>query len=237
MISRQMATTNGPTVATGEAGAGDHGIPTPISEAQRAVLYALRRRGEATTEQLAHALGMSVSGARQHLAGLEADGLVSSSIAPREVARRGRPQRVHRVTARAEPLFPKAYGELTNQLLGYLPPDNVAAAFEHRRDERIAAARVRLARKKTFAARVKELAAILDEDGYLASFEPAGRDRFLVIEHNCAVLAVAQQHPHACSSEIEFIRAALPDAVVERTTHIVAGEHACTYEITRRDDA
>jgi predicted ArsR family transcriptional regulator len=209
--------------------------PAPISEAQRAVLYALRRRGEATTEQVASALGMSVSGARQHLAALEADGLVSSSVAPREVARRGRPQRMHRVTARAEPLFPKAYGELTNQLLGYLAPENVAAAFEHRRDERIVAATERLASKKSFAARVKELSTILDEDGYLASFERAGRDHFLVIEHNCAVLAVAQQHPHACSSEIEFIRAALPDATVERTTHIVAGEHACTYEIKRRD--
>ncbi len=209
--------------------------PAPISEAQRAVLYALRRRGEATTEQLAGALGMSVSGARQHLAGLEAEGLVSSSAAPRTPARRGRPQRLHRVTARAEPLFPKAYGELTNQLLGYLAPENVAAAFEHRRDERIAAAAARLTGKKTFAARVKELAVILDEDGYLASFERVGKDHFLVVEHNCAVLAVAQQHPHACSSEIEFIRAALPEAVVERTTHIVAGAHACTYEITKRD--
>jgi predicted ArsR family transcriptional regulator len=209
-------------------------VPSPISEAQRAVLYALRRRGEATTEQLAAALGMSVSGARQHLAGLEAEGLVASSAPTREPARRGRPQRVHRLTASAEPLFPKAYGELTNQLLGYMAPENVAAAFEHRRDERIAGAEARLAGKKTFAARVKELAAILDDDGYLASFERVGNDHFLVVEHNCAVLAVAQQHPHACSSEIEFIRAALPDAVVERTTHIVAGAHACTYEITKR---
>ena len=212
-------------------------VPAPISEAQRAVLYALRRRGEATTEQLAAALGMSVSGARQHLAGLEAEGLVSSSAVTREPARRGRPQRVHRLTANAEPLFPKAYGELTNQLLGYIAPENVAAAFEHRRDERITAAHARLAAKKTFAARVKELATILDEDGYLASFERVGRDHFLVVEHNCAVLAVAQQHPHACSSEIEFIRAALADATVERTTHIVSGAHACTYEIRKRPDA
>ncbi len=209
-------------------------VPSPISEAQRAVLYALRRRGEATTEQLAEVLGMSVSGARQHIAALEADGLVSSSTSAREPARRGRPQRLHRLTARAEPLFPKAYGELTNQLLGYMPPESVEAAFAQRRDERIASAKRRLARKPSFAARVKELAAILDEDGYLASFERVGRDTFHVVEHNCAVLAVAQQHPHACSSEIEFIRAALPDATVERTTHIVAGAHACTYEIKAR---
>ena len=143
-------------------------VPSPISEAQRAVLYALRRRGEATTEQLAAALGMSVSGAANTWPDLVAEGLVASGVATRELARRGRPQRVHRLTARAEPLFPKAYGELTNQLLGYMAPENVAAAFEHRRDERIAAAEARLEGKKSFAARVKELAAILDDDGYLA---------------------------------------------------------------------
>ena len=42
--------------------------PTPTLPAgRRAVLYALRRRGEATAEQLAGQLEMTVSGARQHL--------------------------------------------------------------------------------------------------------------------------------------------------------------------------
>jgi len=45
---------------------------------------------------------------------------------------------------------------------------------------------------------------------------------------------VAREHPHACSSEIEFIRAVLPEAEVERTTHMVTGAHSCTYEIRRR---
>ena len=74
--------------------------------------------------------------------------------------------------------------------------------------------------------------------GRLSRVVRASRARPLPgVEHNCAVLAVAQQHPHACSSEIEFIRAALADATVERTTHIVAGAHACTYEIRKRPDA
>ena len=52
-------------------------------------------------------------------------------------------------------------------------------------------------------------------------------------EHNCAILSVAREFPHACSSEIEFIRALLPDATVERTTHMMAGDHSCSYEIER----
>ncbi len=213
-------------------------VPPPaVSEAQRAVLYAIRRRGEVTVDQLADVLGMTVSGVRQHLAALTDDGLVASTEVPRRPGQKGRLERTHHLTAAADPLFPKAYGELTNQLLGYLPPDALASVFAQRRDDRIAAAQQRLGAHRSFAGRVRELATILDEDGYLASFEQVNRDLFLVTEHNCAILAVASKHPHACSSEIEFIRAALPEADVERVTHMVSGAHSCSYEIRRRRPA
>jgi predicted ArsR family transcriptional regulator len=198
------------------------------------VLFAIRRRGGITVEQLAAALAITVSGARQHLAALTAIGLAEATDAPRQPGRRGRARRMYHVTPAADPLFPTAYGELTNQLLGYLTVEAVDAAFDQRRDARIANAEARMARCAGFAERVEELAAILDEDGYLASFERQPDGTFLVTEHNCAILAVAREHPHACSSEIEFIRAVLPEADVERTTHMVSGAHSCTYEIRPR---
>ena len=39
----------------------------PLPAGRREVLYAIRRRGEATAEQVAEQLAMTVSGARQHL--------------------------------------------------------------------------------------------------------------------------------------------------------------------------
>jgi len=50
-------------------------VAPPLPEGRRAVLYALRRRGQATVEDLAEALDMTVSGARQHLSALVEDGL------------------------------------------------------------------------------------------------------------------------------------------------------------------
>jgi DeoR family suf operon transcriptional repressor len=208
--------------------------PPAVTPTQRAVLYAIRRRGGITVDQLAAALDITASGARQHLAALADDGLVESGPAPRTPGQRGRGELIHHLTDAADPLFPKAYGELTNQLLGYLTIEAVDEMFDRRRDDRIGAAQVRLASRSTFADRVAELAAILDEDGYLASFESQADGTFLVTEHNCAIIAVARQHPHACSSEIEFIRAALPEADIERTTHMVSGAHSCTYEIRER---
>ncbi|HZP31043.1 MAG TPA: helix-turn-helix domain-containing protein [Acidimicrobiia bacterium] len=215
-------------------------IPTRVApslpEGRRAVLYAVRRRGQATADAIAEQLDMTVSGARQHLAALVEDGLAEAVELPRGPGTRGRPQLAYSVTEAADALFPKAYGELTNELLGYLDESDaslVDALFERRRDQRVRNATARLAKKRTLRAKVEELARILDEDGYLATCEPHGKG-FRVVEHNCAILSVAQRYGQACTSEIDFIRAVLPEADVERVSHIVDGAHHCAYEITPR---
>ena len=209
-------------------------VPPPVSGAQRSVLYAVRRRGEATVTDIAEMLDMTPSGARQHLTGLAEVGLLQAGEATRVPGQQGRSERSYCIAPAAEPLFPRAYGELTNKLLSYVPAGAVATAFQHRRDDRIEGARARLAGKRSFAAKVTELAKILDEDGYLASVEPMEGGGFRIAERNCAIFAVAREHPQACSTELEFLRAALPEAEIERVTHMMAGAHACSYEVRRR---
>jgi predicted ArsR family transcriptional regulator len=205
-----------------------------VTAAQRSVLYAVRRRGEATVLDVAEMLDMTPSGARQHLTGLVDAGLLEAGEATRAAGQQGRSERTYSITPAAEALFPRAYGELTNQLLHYVPAGAVTEAFEHRRDDRIAGARARLATKRSFEAKVRELGRILDEDGYLAGVEQIGRDAYRVAERNCAIFAVAREHPQACSTELEFLRAALPEADIERVTHMMAGSHACSYEVRKR---
>ena len=209
-------------------------VPPPVSAAQRSVLYAVRRRGEATVVDIAEMLDMTPSGARQHLSALVDAGLLETGSAARVPGQHGRSERTYCIAPRAETLFPRAYGELTNQLLGYVPASAVTAAFEHRRDHRVENARARLATKRTFRAKVSELARILDEDGYLAGVEPLGRDAYRIAERNCAIFAVAREHPEACSTELEFLRSAMPEAEIDRVTHMMAGAHSCSYEVRRR---
>ena len=205
----------------------------PLPEGRRAVLYALRRRGQATAADIARQLQMTPSGARQHLAALVDEGLAEATERPRPAGQRGRPQLEYTVTDKADGLFPKAYGELTNELLGYVADADsglVDTLFERRRDERVRNANQRLARCRSLKAKVAELASILDDDGYLATWEemPGG---FRIVEHNCAIWAVAQRYGQACTSEIDFIRTVLPGATVERVQHMVAGGPHCAYEV------
>jgi predicted ArsR family transcriptional regulator len=214
----------------------DAGAPA-LPSGRRAVLFAVRRRGEATAEQVAEHLQITVSGARQHLSALAEDGLLDASELPSASPKRGRRALVYAVTDKADVLFPKAYGELTNELLSYVvdsDPEMLEALFEKRRERRIAGAQARLAGKRTLAAKVAELTHILDADGYMASHERVAPGHFRIVEHNCAIWAVAQRYGQACTSEIDFIRAVLPEADVERVQHMVSGATRCAYEVRVR---
>lgn len=200
---------------------------------RRQLLQEIKVRGEAAADELAEALGVTVTAVRQHLTNLAADGLVAHRPAP---AGPGRPRHLYRLTGRGHGMFPAAYGELTNELLGYFSedaPELVDQAFERRGHRRTEAARLRL-EGRGFPERVAELARILDEDGYLADFERVDEDTWRITEHNCAVFAVATRYGQACSSEIAFLREAMPDAEIERVSHMVAGAHACSYLVRRR---
>ena len=201
------------------------------------MLYAVRRIGDATVEDVASDLGITASGARQHLTSLTEHGLVEAVELRDDPPRRGRPRLGYHVTELGDLLFPKAYGALTNELLGYVAEFGDGAVdqlFDRRRDHRIAAATTRLERHRTLGAKVVELTAILDEDGYLASCDQLSRDHFLIVEHNCAIAAVACNHRQACSSELQFIQAVLPEAEVMRVSHMASGDRHCAYDVRRR---
>jgi DeoR family suf operon transcriptional repressor len=197
---------------------------------RRAILLALKRRGSLRANDLADHLGITVAAVRQQLLRLSQDGLVTHH---RDADGRGRPSHSYELTPGAEMLFPKRYGDLTTELLGYLggpDSDEVTDLFEQRRRRRLADAQSRLA-EMPLDEQVAELTRILDEDGYLADVERLTDGGWRITEHNCAILSVATGFRQACSSEIAFIRDALPGARVERVAHLMDGAHVCAYEV------
>jgi len=197
---------------------------------RRAILLYLKRSGPATAHDLAGHVGVTAAAVRQQLGRLAEDGLVAHR---RAVVGRGRPAFVYELTPLAEALFPKRYGDLTTELLGYLggpASKEVDDLFEQRRRRRLDAARPRLA-AMDLDGQVAELTRILDEDGYLADVERLDDGSWRIVEHNCAILTVATGFAQACSSEMAFIRDALPGAHVERVAHRMDGAHVCAYHV------
>ena len=138
----------------------------PVPAARRGVLYSVRRFGDATVEDVAGDLGITVSGARQQLSALAEQGLVATTAEARREGQRGRVRHRYHVTELGDAVFPKAYGALTTELLGYLADDDEAVVdrlFARRREHRIEAARARMDPLDRFEDKVAELAAVLDE--------------------------------------------------------------------------
>ncbi|MGH9301886.1 MAG: helix-turn-helix transcriptional regulator, partial [Acidimicrobiales bacterium] len=215
--------------------------PTPRPEAplatmpgtRRAILVALKRQGEMTAGQLSDQLDLTSAAVRSQLSRLAEDGLVWHTSGG---SGRGRPVHLYRLAPAAETLFPKRYGDLAAELLGYLggpDSDAVGQLFDHRAHRRLVDASKAMSDTSartgdgSLAKKVAELTRILDDDGYLADVQTLDGGGWLITEHNCAILSVAQGFSQACSSELSFIRHALPEAQVDRVAHLMDGAHVC----------
>ena len=80
--------------------------------------------------------------------------------------------------------------------------------------------------------RVRELAVLQADQGYLADaiLEPDGTIRLR--EHNCAIFHVAEGTPAACQAELALFSEVLGADVV-REQHIASGDRCCSYRIAR----
>ena len=181
-----------------------------LSSAQRQVLIAVKRRGEASADEVAETLGVTPSAVRQHLAGLKSGGFVASR---QERGRPGRPADLYHSTELGEYLFagPTA-GDLSVELLGHIEdedPELVPRVFERRRRRRVEQYRDTLA-GKPLGDKVAGLAEILDAEGYMADVDKLPGDSYRLTLHSCAIWAVASRYGLACTTELELMQGSSP---------------------------
>ncbi len=201
------------------------------SPTQRRVLGALKRCGEATADELAAALGTSASAVRQHLSALRSAGLVA---ARQERGQPGRPADRYHATELTEPLFNTTATDLSIEILRHVEeedPELVDRIFDRRRRQLVDDVELKLS-GQPIDERVRILAELLDEQGYLADFDKIDDNHYRINLHSCAIWPVASRYRQACTAELEFVRDLIPDGTVERVTHKTTGAHACAYDIT-----
>jgi predicted ArsR family transcriptional regulator len=174
-------------------------------------------------------------GVRQHLGRLAGDGLVVHDDERRGV---GRPKRHWHLTEKATLRFPDTHAQMTVEILGA-----AKAVFGQRGLDRLIRQRERetLARYKaamrgarSMAERVRRLAALRSEEGYMAECTAGPDGHLLLVENHCPVCAAAQTCQGLCRSELAVFRSVLSGAAVERTDHILAGARRCAYRIEPR---
>lgn len=205
--------------------------PASISPTQNRVLVALKRRGEATAEELAEILEISASAVRLHLKALRPIGYVA---ARQQRGQPGRPAELFYTTDLTETLFVSHSSDLSIELLAHVEeedPELVTRVFERRRQRRVADTTAKL-RNKSLGEKVAVLTRELDTEGYLADFDEIGPSQYRMNLHSCPLWAVAIRYQQACGTELDYLRELLPDAIIERVSHKTSGAHTCAYEIS-----
>ena len=202
-----------------------------MSETRMRILQLLKMRSSMTVNQLTEALHISAMGVRQHLTILEEEGLVEYHS---EKHGRGRPHHLYSLTDNANSLFPTTYANfavgLMHEVAKFNGPGFINKVFRSRMKSQLQMYQERLD-SKDLVERIKELARIRDEEGYMARFDENDTD-YLLVEHNCPIAAIAQEYPHVCEIELGLFRQSL-GTKVHRVEHLMQGSHRCCYRIPK----
>lgn len=232
-------------MALGKAGEGKRRSPTARQGAGEArvqekagahrgtkarLLRLLKERGDATTVQLAQALGLTRACVHSHLTDLARTGLVELHETLK--GGRGRPGHLYTLTAQGEDSFPRDYARLASDLLTQLERERGEAAVAELLEARHRphAERWREAAEEVGAAeRLAYLAARLSEQGYEARAVRED-DGWLLLLGNCPFPAVAREHVALCDAEAKLHEEVL-GVPVRRESRIVEGARYCTYRL------
>jgi DeoR family suf operon transcriptional repressor len=201
------------------------------------ILSHLKRSGGSTVDELASEFGLARMTVRQHLTGLERDGVVQTH---EEKGKSGRPRMVFALSDHGEEMFPKRYDRLADLVLNEaarLTADEIAGLDEDGRKrlllqkmaERVYSEHETKIRDKSLPERVELVADILREEGGLADWTSA-EDTFEIVDYNCVYRRVVDSHPGVCDWHVSLLGRLL-GSKVECSQFMSKGAESCRFVV------
>lgn len=210
----------------------DHRLSSS-SSTRDALLDTLKRLGPQSVRQLAAALGISQMAVRQHLAGLQGARLVQAEKTRRPV---GRPAMLWGLTEAAQDRYPDSHNDLTVELIGDMKAlfgePGMERLLSRRAERQIAQYRSAMKGVREIRGRLKALARLRSEEGYMADVAEDSGGALLFVENHCPICAAARACTGLCRMELDVFRETLgPDVHIERCEHILDGARRCAYRV------
>ena len=208
---------------------------------RQTILEILRRRKQATIEELTHILGLAPATIRRHLDILMRDSSVSVGQVRRET---GRPHYVFSLTEVGEDLFPKNYIRLTNRLIeeivdldaeetrGRSGLELAGLVFE-KMAERMAQTYASRVMGATLEERLEEVVNLLSGEGIILEWR-RGEGGYYLLGHGCPCRRVANAHTQMCSHDQRLLVTLLRAEVEPVEPATVDEETYCAYWVTEK---
>ena len=192
---------------------------------------------QAGLEELANVMKISRMAVHKHLAALQKRGLVEGVETRGHV---GRPRMVYQLTTRSKTVFPRSYSAIASYALDFIErnmgKESVQKVLHERQNELFDQYYKRL-KDLDFDKRVKELAKIRDEEGYMAESKKESKSggKYVLFEYNCPIIHIAEKHWEACLAETELFEKLL-DADIDTTHRAAKGDLVCRFAIKERKE-
>jgi predicted ArsR family transcriptional regulator len=216
---------------------GFENIVSDYSDPKKKLLYYLKVMQQARLQELAKSMKISKMAVHKHLTQLQKRGLVDNILIREGV---GRPKMQYRLTSKSKTIFPKSYGALAVCALDFIEKkmgkEGVKKVLRERQVELFDKYYERL-KTLNFDQKVRELAKIRDEEGYIAESRKEKRRNGIhtLLEYNCPILEIAENHWEACSTETELFEKLL-GAKIETTHRAAKGDTLCRFVIKEKKE-
>jgi len=194
-----------------------------MENTRQTLLGILRKRKQATVDDLTRELGLAPATVRRHLDILMRDNYVSAVAKRRDI---GRPHYVFSLTDHGEDLFPRSYVQLANRIIDELVSLNpeetkgkggvaLADIIFGRMAEHVAQTYASRVSGKTLKERASEVVSLLANEGMFFELRKA-KGGYLLLGQGCPCPRIADAHSQVCAHDQRLL-ARLLDADVQPT--------------------
>ncbi|MGI6473628.1 MAG: helix-turn-helix transcriptional regulator [Thermoactinomyces vulgaris] len=199
------------------------------------IMTMLKTEGGLTVSEIAERLGVTEMAVRRHMNQLERDQLIVPQLLRKSM---GRPSNQYFLTERSEQYFPKMYAGFAMEILKDLEEnygeEMIQSVFKNR-EKRLLKEHLSDFQGKSLDEKVRRLAELQDEKGYMVKWEKEGEGVYRFVECNCPISQVASVYNQACQCEMNWF-CKLLDAEVEQEECKAMGGQNCVYVIRERKE-
>ena len=186
-----------------------------------------------TRRQLPRSDEIPFDAGRRYMATLHDKGLVAFDERAEGI---GRPRRVWRLTDLGNDRFPDRHSDLVAGLLegirGVFGLEGLDRLIRARERETLVAYRSALLPLADLGERVRMLAKLRTEEGYMAEARRQPDGSWLLIENHCPICVAAKACQGFCRSELDVFQTALGSGIsIKRQEHLLTGARRCVYRV------
>jgi len=183
-----------------------------------AVIEELKLSGGLSISELSRRLELAYMTVKQHCEDLSMLGYLERTRVPRTQV--GRPEIFHRLSPKADALFPQAGVSLTLDLLdavkvlfGETAPDRLLFQYFQQQMERW---RPKLAKAKSLVEKATLLAGLREKEGCFGRCKYDPERGFRIEEYHHPLVAVFEKYPHAIGIELRMLEQLLGTKIVRK---------------------